>query len=60
MAELEAVFGDTPRCRAAMASFPFLREVSDLVSPLSAEEVALEPTGGTMNRFTVFLVDVTR
>jgi len=27
-AEVEAVFRDTPRCRAAMASFPFLREVA--------------------------------
>ena len=43
-----------------MASFPFLREVSDLVFPLSAEEVALEPTGGTMTRYTLFSVDVTR
>ncbi len=32
----------------------------DLVFPLSAEEAAVEPTGGTVNRFTVFLVDVTR
>ena len=49
---------DTPRCRAAMASYPFLREVSDLVFPLAADEVAVEPTGGTMNHFMVFSADV--
>lgn len=58
--EVEAVFADTPRCRAAMTSFPFLHEVCDLVFPLSAEDKAAEPTGCIMNRFTVFSADVTR
>ena len=57
--KVEKVFTDTPRCRAAMASFPFLHEVCDLVFPLSEEDMATEPTGCTMNRFTVFSVDVT-
>lgn len=59
-ADVEAVFGDTPRCRAAMESFPFLREVSDLVFPLSADEAAVEQTGALMNRFTVFSLDTAR
>jgi SAM-dependent methyltransferase len=59
-ADIEAVFGDTPRCRAAMKSFPNLREVSDRVFPLSAEEAAVEHTGATMNRFTLFSLDATR
>ena len=59
LANAEKVFRGTPRCRAVMASFPFLREVSDLAFPISGEEAVVEPTGGTMTRYTVFSVDVT-
>jgi SAM-dependent methyltransferase len=59
-AEIEAIYAETPRCRAAMESFPFLREVSDLIFPISADEAAVEVTGGERNRFTVFSVDATR
>jgi hypothetical protein len=59
-ADIEVILGDTPRCRAAMELFPFLREVSDLVFPISAEEAAFEVTGGRVNRFTIFSLDATR
>jgi SAM-dependent methyltransferase len=60
LADDKAVYSDTPGFRATLASFPFLREVSDWVFPISAEEAAVEPSGGTMTRYTVFAVDVTR
>ena len=57
-ADVVAVYSDTPGYRATLTSFPFLREVSDWVFPISAEEAAVEPSGGTMTRYTIFSVEM--
>ncbi len=45
--------------RKVMQSFPYFREVSDAVYPLSAADAAAEPSGITMNRFLLYSAGVT-
>lgn len=58
------IYGDEPakgehhRFQDVLDATPRCRRISDTTYPLSTEEVAAEPSRGTVSRFTVYSFDV--
>lgn len=58
--DLDRVPEDDPSYRKVMQSFSFIKEISDTIYPLTAEEIAAEPLGCKVSHVMLFSTDVTR
>ncbi len=52
--DANAVYAHTPTYQKVIHSLPSIREVSDMVYPLSAEDAAAEPSGAKLSRFLLY------
>jgi SAM-dependent methyltransferase len=57
--DCKKIYTGDPRYQELIRSFPFI-QLSDTVYPISAEEVAVEPSGCIANSYALCSVDVTR